>query len=41
MYAKLINNLETLKIDNISTYIKDYLNIAVENKFIRSIHTPY
>ncbi len=32
MYAKLINNLEILKMDKSVTYIKDYLDTAIKNE---------
>ncbi len=32
MYAKLINNLETLKMEKTSTYIKDYLDVVAKKE---------
>lgn len=32
MYAKLINNLETLKMEKTVTYIKDYLDVVAKKE---------
>ena len=32
MYAKLMNNLETLKLEKISSYVANYLNIAAKEQ---------
>ena len=32
MYAKLVNNLETLKLDKMSTYMKEYLDVVAKQE---------
>ena len=32
MYAKLVNNLEILKLDKMSTYIKEYLDVVAKEE---------